>query len=217
MAMEDLTLDDEFQAVYIPKHKAGPDSDSPEMRPLLQTLPLLGQVTCSDKGHAGIQAILKVPRSRAHEKWETVLWYSADKSKWLESAFHQLDTNLKPQNVQADSESAVDLYFSTSVEFDSSVYFTVKFRSGPNAEWIWVRDEYGFDDGVVLRASSGSPSEDISDLIKGLDPEWTTTEILSQAPQTRLWSLEARVPCPEGDESSFHSVPIGIPWGSFLR
>jgi hypothetical protein len=217
MAVEDLNLDDEFQAVYIPKHGAGSDSESSEMKPLLQTLPLLGQVTCSDKGHAKIQAILQLPRTQAQEQWEIALWYSVDKSKWLESAFHHLDTVLEPQDVQADSETTVNLYFSTSIKFESFISFTVKFRRGPDAEWIWVRDVYGFDDGVVLRASSGSPSEDISDLLRGLGPEWTATEVMSQTPQTRLWSLQTEIPCPDGDESSFHSVPIGTPWGSFLR
>lgn len=217
MGMRDLSLDNESQALYIRKPRASARPKATEMRPLLQTYPLLGQVVCTNDESVEIQAILKVPRAQGREEWEVVLWYSADKSEWSESQFREVDVGLQPQSLQSPSESTIDIYFSTTVAYRSCLSFTVKFRCESSKGWTWARDEYGFDDGVIVRPESLSASANLPDLIHNLNPEWKVKERMSQSPKTRLWSLESSMPCPEGDVSSLRTIRVGTPWGSFLR
>lgn len=215
MGVRDLSLDDEFQALYIPN--TGSKSEATEMQPILQTYPLLGQVLCTDDESVEIQAVLKVPRSQGREEWQVALWYSIDKSEWSESLFYEADAGVQPQSLQSPSESTIDIYFTTTVAFKSSVSFTVKFRRESSQAWIWVRDEYGFDDGVVVRTTPLSPSTQLSGLINDLNPKLRVKEHMSESPKSRLWSLETSIPCPKGDVSSRSSISVGTPWGSILR
>jgi hypothetical protein len=218
MGVRDLTQDNESQALYAPKSKASAKLRTATMKPvLLQTYPLLGQVLCTKDESVEIQAILKVPRAQGREEWDVSLWYSADKSEWSESRFHEVDAGLQPQSLQSPSESTIDIYFTTTVAFKSSVNFTVRFRSESHQAWTWVRDEYGFGDGVVVRSAPPSASTEIPDLIKDLNTAWRTKERVCESPRTRLWSLESTVRCSERDLSSFSTIRIGTPWGSFLR
>lgn len=217
MAADTLSLDDEFQALYIPKPKRDLEIDVAAMSPVFQTYPPLGQVTCTDKGSVDIQAVLRVPELQSHGGWEIVLWYSADKSEWLESQLQPSDSTVRPQDFQVSSESATNLYFHTNITFTSSLSFTAKFRHGSGAKWTWVRDEYGHDDGIVIRTTPHSTSSDISDLIKDMNPEWTVKERMSQAPGTRLYSLETQISCPKDEESHIANIRVGTPWGSVIR
>ncbi len=75
-------------------------------------------------------------------------------------------------------------------------------------------------DGVVVINDSLDKKDTHSklpDLIRGLNPDFKWKSLTSQSPSTRLWSIEAPVDAAQGEESRVVDLPLGVPWGGFLR
>ncbi len=60
-------------------------------------------------------------------------------------------------------------------------------------------------------------SDNLADLIRDLNPNVKWKAQMSQCPGTRLWSVEASVPGVKDDISTELDIPLGVPWGGFLR
>ena len=73
------------------------------------------------------------------------------------------------------------------------VSFTVKFRTGPEANWQWVNDQFGFSDGVLI-PHPAKQEEDLTHFL-GLNPsaDFETLSLRSESPGARLWSIVANV------------------------
>lgn len=212
-----------FQAVFIPKQRPAP-SPLPEgtIMASVSTYPPLGQVTQLKTGNVNFIALLEVDEAQASNPWEVALWYSesADGSKeWVQHRLDRSDERRIPSDLQA-LRGATRVYYGGKVSGDSPLKFTVKFRSGPDQPWRWVRDEAGMGDGIVVindnldRKDTGSK---LPDLIQHLNPDCKWKCLPSQSPGTRLWSVEAPVGAAQGEESKIVDLPLGIPWGGFLR
>ncbi|KAF4990971.1 hypothetical protein FDECE_14195 [Fusarium decemcellulare] len=207
-----------FQAIYIAKQKPAPPPVTESMKAVLQSYPPLGQVTPVQGQSITITAVLEIPRSRASEDWDLSVWHSIDGSGWKDSGLSPVEDAHNPQTLQLMSESVSRFYFATDLSFNTSVQFTLKFRHCQDAEWRWIRDEQGFDDGLVVNTASRVSSDQLSDLIPDLNSrDWTIAPQLSQSPRTSLWSLEATIPPARDDESAYRDIAIGTPWGSFAR
>lgn len=184
--------------------------------------PPLGQVTQLKTGGVSFVAVLEVDKSHASSPWEVALWSSdnsAQSQEWVEHRLDLTDARRTPLNLQA-AHTLSRLYFSRKFSIKSSLKFTVKFRSGPDQEWRWVRDEAGMGDGIVIindNLDKRDTETGLPDLIHGLNPAFKWKALTSQSPSTRLWSIEAPVDAAEGEESKIVDLPLGVPWGQFLR
>ncbi|GAB1310561.1 Raffinose synthase Sip1 [Madurella fahalii] len=191
------------------------------MGPLIATYPPLGQVTKLGDSIAAFHAVLEVSVESATAQWQLSLWHSSDSGgNWVETELlpDELDAH-RPALDAADRTNA-RLYFTASLTVQSLLSFTIKFREGPDHPWRWIRDEQGLGDGIVVidQELTGKDDPDgLPDLIQHLNPDLKLKSHLSQSPGTRLWSIEAAVDGAKDDESAYAEVPIGIPWGRFLR
>ncbi|KAK4218868.1 glycoside hydrolase family 36 protein [Rhypophila decipiens] len=200
---------------------------SRDMAAFVATYPPLEQVTQVKRQTVEFQAVLEIPNYLEKEPWEVSLWYSrggkSTKTDWTEAAFALVDQSHCPVSLHWPSEDDLSrLYFSvqlTQAELPS-INFTVKFRQSPEHSWRWVRDEHGLADGLVI---IGKPDQknntDISlpDLVHDLNPDLKWKPHTSQCPGTQLWSIEVPVEGSRDDKSTFATVPLGIPWGQFVR
>ncbi|KAL6892728.1 family 36 glycoside hydrolase [Trichoderma longibrachiatum] len=209
---------DDFKALYIPKQKPKPAPVPESMKALIQSYPPLSQVTTvqSPEG-VPLTALLEIPTSRAEESWELALWHSIDGQDWTEQEVPGIKSSESPQVLHADSEAVSGIYFATNVSFKKSLRFTIKFRPSVDEPWRWIRDEQGLEDGHIVLLPAPSEFDALRDLIAGLSPSWTVKSCMSQAPKTQLWSLRLTVPPATDDISSYSFLPLGKPWGSFLR
>jgi hypothetical protein len=211
----------EFQAVFIPKQKPAPAPVSDSMRTFVASYPPLSQVTELDDGAVAFTALLEVHESRGAEPWQAALWHSIDDGEWTEAPLNTVEANQGPVFLHDPPSHIARFYFKASVSVQKSMRFTVKVRGGSHEDWRWIRDEQGLGDGVVIvkpGASGAVVSPDtLGDLIKDLNPAWKIGSIMSQSPGTNLWSLTADIPAADGGNSSYADIPVGIPWGSFLR
>ncbi|KAM0564587.1 hypothetical protein ACHAPJ_000802 [Fusarium lateritium] len=205
-----------FQAIYIAKQRPAPPPIPEEMKVVLQSFPPLGQVTSVRGKHVTLTAVLEIPKFRAHEPWEVSAWHSSDGSDWKDLKLDPVEEVSGTQTLQSPADSVSHSYFTSSFSFDTSVQFTLKFRHSPDADWRWIRDEQGLNDGLVANTAVGVSSSNLPDLIPDLNSkDWAIKSCLSQSPGTSLWSLEAVVPPANGDDSTYRDITIGTPWGSF--
>lgn len=203
------------------------------MTAFIATYPPLGQVTqLPDRnGSLTIHAVLQVPTSLSAASWEVALWHSGNADDetggWTETKFAPSPPDDRPVDVHTPGDGATRLYFRADVTVKKpSLAFTVKFRClGPwsvndGGEWRWVRSEQGSEDGVAIidrRPTQHDDPETLPDLIRDLNPALKWRGQLSQAPGTRLWLVHAPVDAAKEDVSTVVDVPLGVPWGRFLR
>ncbi|KAM0442483.1 hypothetical protein ACHAQK_004176 [Fusarium lateritium] len=218
MPSDDYNFGDVFQAIYIARQKPAPLPVVEDMKVVLQSFPPLGKVSSVHGKDIILTAVLEIPQSRANEPWEVSLWHSVDGLDWKDLKFVPVKEGPAPQTLQTSDDSMARFYFSSSFSFDASVQFTLKFRHSPDADWRWIRDEQGLNDGLVVNASPGISSSNLPDLIPDFNShDWTVKSHLSQSPGTSLWSLESVIPPANGDDSTYKDITIGTPWGSFSR
>jgi hypothetical protein len=189
---------------------------------LIATYPPLGQVTQLQDGDVTFHVALEVPFELKNEPWQLALWCkNGDGPEWIETECIPSQPDAQPTDLHQPARMTGRLYFTAKLVVHSSLTFTIKFRQrADNGDWCWVRDEQHSDDGVVVinqkPTQEGDP-EELPDLIRNLNPDLKWKSHMSQAPRTRLWSIEASVEGAEEHKSTFHQTPIGIPWGRFLR
>ncbi|KAL2129449.1 hypothetical protein VTI74DRAFT_7789 [Chaetomium olivicolor] len=191
------------------------------MTAFVAAYPPLGQVTQLQDPNVEFYVVLEVPKELAEESWQLSLWHSTlEGGEWTETLVLPVTSNIRPADLHEASGERARLYFTAKLTVESSLNFTVKFRLASGQEWRWVRDEQGVDDGLVVISSKSihdGDTEGLPDLIKDLNPDLKVESHASQTPKTRLWSLEAAVDGAKDDKSTFVEVPLGLPWGGFLR
>ena len=214
-----------FQAVFIPKQRAPPDP-LPEgiVMASVSTYPPLGQVTQLKTGDVNFVAVLDVDESDAssHRPWEVAIWYTDGANgsqEWVEYQLNATDSRRSPSDLQT-AQTTSRLYYGAKLSIKSQLEFTAKFRSGPDQQWRWIRDEAGMGDGLVVVNDSldrKDTQSKLPDLIQGLNPDFKWKPLTSQSPGTRLWSIEAPVDAAQDEESKVIDLTLGTPWGNFLR
>ncbi|SPO02254.1 related to seed imbibition protein Sip1 [Cephalotrichum gorgonifer] len=208
-------------AVAQARHQNPPLAPLPEdMAVVAATYPPLGQVSLVPTQDTTFTVLLEVPSSRAHEPWQVALWHSVDSSEWSETVGSPLSKEKVPLSLQEEKPSTTTrLYFSVKLAVIGVCSFTLKFRSNQDESWRWVRDETGMNDGTIIVPVSSvtNPYSDLADIVKDLNVEWTVVPRQSQAPKTQLWSLDVIVASARGEVSTEDVIPLGLPWGTFLR
>lgn len=187
----------------------------------IATYPPLGQVTQLREANVVFHAVLEVPYGSAANPWQVSLWHSGGHGgDWVEAELVQDAKGIFELALNEMDTDKARLHFTASLMVPSSLSFTVKFRKGPGHDWCWARDEQGLGDGVVIidqRPTREDDPEDLPDLIDHLNTDLKWKSHMSQSPGTRLWSIEASVDGAKNDTSTYADVPVGFPWGRFLR
>ncbi|KAM7191795.1 Glycoside hydrolase superfamily [Naviculisporaceae sp. PSN 640] len=200
-----------------------------DMAAFVATYPPLEQVTTVKGQTVNFQAVLEIPNYLETEPWEVSLWYSRGDSitqkDWTEAVFVVSDVKESPVSLHwPDNSDLSRLYFSLALPCDdsSSLNFTVKFRQSSDHSWRWVRDEQGLADGLIIHEKPAHGNErradlHLPDIIRNMNPDLKWKSCMSQCPGTELWSIEVPVDGVNDDKSTFVHVPLGVPWGQFVR
>ncbi|KAF4125127.1 Raffinose synthase or seed imbibition protein Sip1 [Geosmithia morbida] len=200
-----------------PESPVGPVSRT---MPLVQTYPPLGQVTPLESGRVDLIATVE---SEENVPWDVILWSSIDGAAWTGSQLFPADAKSEPQCLQSHAASITrKQYYTVSLTFKESVQFTLKYRSGPETDWSWARDEQGIADGTMVVRAIEPLSVHLRDLVD-LSPGWDVAGCLSQTPRTLLWSLQASISSTglrtydDADRGSVRDICIGTLKTPFLR
>lgn len=200
---------------HVPKQKK-PAVES--MGASVSVFPPLGQVTQVQSQNVHVTVLLEVPADQAQQQWDVALWRSAGDDVWAETPL--APAHKTPSTLQHVDGSRSRFWFEGRVEVSSLLNFTVKFRSSPDEEWRWARDEQGVGDGTIIVNSTPTTAtlpDDFGSILHGHDSAVKVKPTQSQCPGTRLWTIEAHAEAAKGDDSTFTDVNLGVPWGGFLR
>lgn len=209
-------LTDVLSSLHISAQKMAPDIQD-NMKAIIQSFPPMVQITQTERAEVKVTAVLEIPASSQTEPWQVAAWQSIDGGEWHESMLTALSSDKQP-NAMHSSHGSSHIFFETSVLAKQSLLFTLRFRHGENEPWRWTRDELGTADAhVIVNSPSTNRMADFSDVIHDLNPAWKVKSLTSQAPKTQLWSLTAEVPASTEDVSHFKHIPLGVPWGGFIR
>jgi hypothetical protein len=166
--------------------------------------------------------LLEASRALPTGAWEVSVWHNCptkvgnEAKKWetlsLTRSAH------KPFGLVSPSTPNVYHYSFTATlrlpqEFDAGALrnFTVKFRSGPNVPWQWVKDQFGISDGCLLiprRIQDGAAPAWASTIFGDRHLQgWEITSLQSQAPGAALYSIESEdfIPRNSVDDSKYES------------
>jgi hypothetical protein len=224
MSDDEYDFGAEFQAVFIPKQKPAPPPFITQMGASVSSYPPLGQVTQVKNGGLTFVVLLDVEEKDAQLPWEVSLWHSSSDgdSTWSESTLSLIRDGPAPATIQEAQGPTrkTRLYFNGSVSISTSLQFTIKFRNAPHEPWRWTREEQRMDDGVIIvnpEKSSIQTATELSDVVDELNPALKVKSVPSQAPGTKVWTIEAPVDAAKGEDSSYADLRFGVPWGGFLR
>ncbi|KAH6692553.1 raffinose synthase Sip1 [Plectosphaerella plurivora] len=211
-------LADVFTSLHISPQKPPPDVIPENMKAIIQSFPPLGQVTQLKNGKVTLTAVLEVPADLQSESWQVGVWHSTDGGEWDEALLDPVSPGRAPFETQSTS-SNTRLFYSTTLTVRNNLQFTLRFRHDESASWRWTRDELGISDGHVIIGSSSTSDlpSNLNDLIQDLDPAWNVKSLMSQASRSRLWSLTTEVPGAVYDLPSRTTLPIGVPFGDYIR
>ncbi|KAI0474025.1 glycoside hydrolase family 36 protein [Xylariaceae sp. FL0804] len=198
------------------------------MNPRLSSYPPLGQVSQLGSQSVPFTVVLELDTSQTEEaSWDVALWHSAGGGAWTETPMSPVPPgDCCSTSLQPPDSSTTCLHFGTTLSVSSSpLTFTLKYRnrSGADQAWQWVQETQSAQDGVVVVNNPESCyrhrrwAEGLSDVICRLNPELRVRSVASQAPRTRLWTVEAAIGAAGDAHSAFADVELGVPWGSFLR
>ncbi|KAI1119131.1 raffinose synthase Sip1 [Nemania sp. NC0429] len=185
----------------------------------IHTFPPLGRVSQAKSRIVSFSVVIETADDDAEKPWEIRLWHSSGEQPWEETKLQPAPRTESPTFLQPESSSHKYFPFSAALPVPSLLRFTLKYRSSPTQPWIWARDELGLEDGLItLAADSLHPlDDDLSSIIRGLNPELKVRSVASQTPRTKLWTVEATVDPATGDASAYSDIQLGIPWGGFVR
>ncbi|KAI0877836.1 raffinose synthase Sip1 [Hypoxylon argillaceum] len=189
------------------------------MRPRLYTFPPLGRVSQVKTRVVSFSVVLEAADHDVEKPWEVCLWHSSGEQPWEETILPPTPSTEAPTLLRLDNLNHTSTLYSAALPVISSLRFTLKYRSSPTQPWIWARDGLGVDDGfIILNVEAQCPlTDDLSNIIRGLNPELKVRSVTSQTPRTQLWTIEAAVAPAKNDVSAYADVELGIPWGGFVR
>lgn len=185
----------------------------------IHTFPPLGRVSHAKSHIIAFSVLLEFADADAEKPWEICLWHSSGEQPWEETTLQLAPRTESLTFLQPESLSDKHASFSAALPVVSPLHFTFKYRSSPTQPWIWARDELGVEDGLITpNTNSLHPlTDNLSSVIRGLNPKLKVKSVTSQTPRTQLWSIEATVAPASDDVSSYGDVELGIPWGGFIR
>jgi hypothetical protein len=217
-----MSSDSVLKTYHIPPFLANDKT----MPATVATYPPLGQVTRVSSRTVTFIAALDISVDEGESPWQVAIWHSTTADRmddWQQTLLEPIRESRAPVvSLQNRDTKKRRQQYSGVVNLEISFGFTVKYRSGPDRPWIWVRDTGGVGDGTIIinvDVNGSQVPENLDDIIKDLNSELKVKRLSSQAPQTKLWSLEASVPAAQGDDSAILDVPLGIPWngGKYVR
>lgn len=212
-----------FQAKFIPRQSDPRPEYEEAMRVSITSYPPLGQVSVVNGIVAQFTVLLETDESRASGPWEVSLWHSRG-TEWFDTPLDLLkDPAVFPTSLVTSSSNqgtSTSLYFRGELQLDSVTNFTLKFRTDSDQPWKWVKDQQGARDGTVIANSRivHSKTEELSDIVGDLNPVFKSDKVMSDTPNTSVWSVTAPAESANGDKSSFADIKFGKPWsGKILR
>lgn len=168
--------------------------------------------------------MLESSRSFPEQTWDVQIWHNIGNSNnWGALPLKKCPPSSTPMVTGRPIEDSYYRYtFSEEISLPTSggyAKFTVRYRTGPDAEWQWANQQRPVNDGEIVFAPrkpkidpSATPGkEELGKYIDGLASGLDIQPRKSEAPGSILWSISGDVgPAQEG-QSGVKKLALGTP------
>ncbi|KAJ5362568.1 hypothetical protein N7541_003412 [Penicillium brevicompactum] len=217
-----------------PGRLARPDQMSMFAR--ITSYPPLGQVTCLRRSQLSfseraLQFTVTIDSSSAFpaQRWEAQIWHNITGSEWTALPLQECNTtHAALLNGNQHDNQYYRHVFSEEIILSGDgghAKFTVRFRTGPDADWQWANQKHPVSDGEIIYHPSHSDLRttrpgDISQsrtevglgkYIDNLSNELGIVSRSSEAPGALLWSVTGEIPPVSDGSSSLKHLVLGTP------
>lgn len=158
------------------------------------------------------------------------IWHNIGNSSWSALPLKKCPPSQNPTVIGSDAEQNFFHYtFSEEIVLPSSAghaNFTVRYRTGPDAQWQWANQRRFVKDGELIFGPRGrqllppapesSPRKGLGEYIQNLPNEIDIQSRKSESPDAHLWSITGDVPAAQERESGLKKLTLGSP-SSYLR
>ncbi|KZF26253.1 glycoside hydrolase family 36 protein [Xylona heveae TC161] len=181
--------------------------------------PPLGRPTfvAPEQEKVSFNVVVEASESARHEKWELALWHSTGPGNdWQALTLEETTEAPLLAESHGQENSFHRKYFNGQIEVPSGpagpLQFTIKFKTSPECNWKWVNDQASPapGDGAVHRQGTRL-SADISAYFQGSDHSLSISSVASEAPETSLWAVSAKVDAAKGHQPGRRVVKLGLP------
>ncbi|KAJ5543277.1 hypothetical protein N7535_005705 [Penicillium sp. DV-2018c] len=200
--------------------------------------PPLGQVTCLHRAQKPLGSeerdtlrftvTIESSNSFPAQSWEAQIWHNITGPEWTSLPLQECG----PDHAELLSgfEHEYNYYrhvFSEQISLPPAgghAQFTVRFRTGPDAEWQWANQRQSVSDGQIVYSPRYSgfhdavsldpvekPEEELGKYIDNLSHELHVESRRSEAPGSELWALSGDIDPSKDGVSSIKRLVLGIP------
>lgn len=216
--------------------------------------PPLGQVSCPQRIQSALElerddmlrftVVIESSTAFPEQPWEAQIWHNIPSTTATSTAGTALEwTALPLQRVPVTRAPLLNgsrsEYHDHRCVFSGEIalpmqgdyaQFTVRYRTGPNAQWQWVNErQRGMKDGELVFAprnatfstpattaasaeqTQPSPKDQLAKYFEKLSSEVEVESCVSEAPNSTLWRVSGTVPPASETASSTKEVVLGVP------
>ncbi|KAJ9263922.1 hypothetical protein DTO212C5_7340 [Paecilomyces variotii] len=200
--------------------------------------PPLGQVTCvprlqktlksEDDDKLQFTVILESSKTFPEQSWEAQIWHNITDPNWTALPLKRSFDHSIPLMTGNAEETYYRYTFSESISLHENggyAKFTVRYRTGPDAQWQWANQRYPVNDGEIVfpprKSKYEGPSttelspleakQELSQYIDGIASELEIESRKSEAPGSALWGISGKTDAAKENESGITKIVLGKP------
>ncbi|KAJ5142854.1 uncharacterized protein N7515_001641 [Penicillium bovifimosum] len=159
------------------------------------------------------------------QSWEAQIWHNITGPEWTSLPLQECGTDHAA--LLTGTEHEYNYYrhvFSEQIPLPPAgghAQFTVRFRTGPDAEWQWANQKQSVGDGEIVYSPcyskidglgpAGEKPEELGKYIENLSHELHVESRRSEAPGSALWALSGDIHPVKGGVSSIKRLVLGTP------
>ncbi|KAJ5659336.1 Raffinose synthase [Penicillium longicatenatum] len=201
--------------------------------------PPLGQVTCLQRTPKTLRpeevdairftVVIESSTSLPQQSWEAQIWHNITSSEWKDLPLRRVGSSNAP--LLTGNEADYNFYryvFSGEIPLPAAgghAKFTVRFRTNPDTEWQWARQQHPVNDGELVFApqyselerisssdiSSLNAKEEIAKYIDGLSSKVQVESRRSDCPGSLLWAVSGEANAAQNGVSGLTQLALGTP------
>ncbi|KAJ5486115.1 hypothetical protein N7530_000415 [Penicillium desertorum] len=200
--------------------------------------PPLGQITCLQTAQTALRpkqdtlrftVTIESSSSFPRQSWEAQIWHNITSPKWEYLPLQRCSPDHAALLTGEESKYDYHRYlFSEDISLPAAgghAQFTVRFRTGPDAEWQWANQMHPVSDGEIVYSARHSdldkdvsmdvaaqaPKEQLQKYIDNLHGDLQVESRLSEAPGSILWALSGDIDGVQNGSSTIKQLALGIP------
>lgn len=205
--------------------------DEDSMGASLSCSPPLGQTTVIGSKRSSVQFTVLLDSSSGDRPQVSVWHNHKGENDWSELPMTPAEESSIDNGLIVEGQTAQGSrrhWYQATLDgiVDHSVSFTLKYRTGPQAQWQWIKNTTGAPDGQLHYQTnldlSNSSTVKLDNLFSDMSSDIQASQVEAETTHTTLYSLTSSVKPAKGEDSGYQHHRLGMPkkcskWFALVR